>query len=191
MRLFQATSLLAVFGQLFAYYCAAEQYDSTATKDSSILRANAKCPNCPESNCSKCTFGHENNLVVNIGGTIYETAIVGFHMPVAGSQVSSCVVQMPTFLVPIQSDLNVTIFSAAPLDWNEDTVDGENAPPFYKRIANVYVPASTNLGPVDITQACQDAVNGEFSIYFTTDQGYYQFLSKDSGHPASLRITTK
>ncbi|KAI9504334.1 hypothetical protein GGI25_004370 [Coemansia spiralis] len=191
MRIFQATTLFFVFGQLLATPSAAKQYDSPAIKDSTIMRSTVSCPDCPDRNCYKCTLGHDDKLTVNTGGLAYNRALIGFHMPVDGSQVTSCTVQVPAFVTPLQSSLNVTVNTANPSDWNEDTVDGENAPDAGDQIAFVTVPSYNNLGPIDITPACQGAVNGEFSVYFGAQFGYYQLWSENSGNPAILHITTK
>ncbi|KAJ2340186.1 hypothetical protein IWW50_006758 [Coemansia erecta] len=162
--------------------------DTPAVKDSTILRSTVSCPDCPESNCYKCTLGHDDKLSARTGGLAYIQSLVGFHMPVGASQVTSCTVQIPAFATRHEYPLTVVISQAAASDWNEDTVNGENAPAPGSTIATVDVPAYANLGAVDITPACKAAINGEFSIYFGVQTDSYEFWSKDSGNPAILHI---
>ncbi|KAI9472991.1 hypothetical protein LPJ78_005543 [Coemansia sp. RSA 989] len=179
-----AIALLASFAHVYG-----AKVDTPAVKDSTILRSTVSCANCPESNCYKCTLGHENTLVANTGGLAFIQSLIGFHMPVAASQVTNCTVQIPAFTTRHENPLTVVVSQAASSDWNEDTVNGENAPASGSQIARVDVPAYANLGPVDITPACQSAINGEFSVYFGSGTGRYEFWSKDSGNPAILHIT--
>ncbi|KAJ2309481.1 hypothetical protein H4S02_010269 [Coemansia sp. RSA 2611] len=182
----QLLSLAVVSAALLAL---ATAIDTPATKDSTILRSTTSCTSCPENNCYKCTLGHENTLVANTGGLAYIQALIGFHMPVEASQVSNCTIQIPAFTTH-EYPFTVIISNAASSDWDEDTVSGENAPAPGSEIAKVYVPAYNNLGPVDITPACQAAVNGEFSVYFGAQSDRFEFWSKDSGNPAILHIQT-
>ncbi|PIA13306.1 hypothetical protein COEREDRAFT_49424 [Coemansia reversa NRRL 1564] len=163
--------------------------DTPAVKDSTILRSTTYCPQCPENNCYKCTLGHNNTLVASSGGLAFLQSLVGFNMPVAATQVESCTIQIPAFLTH-QYPLTVIISLAAATEWNEDTVDGSNAPVAGDIITSVDVPAYNNLGAVDISAACKAAVNGEFSIYFSAGSNRYEFWSKDSGNPAILYIIT-
>ncbi|KAJ1721178.1 hypothetical protein LPJ53_004279 [Coemansia erecta] len=165
--------------------------DTPAVKDSTIYRSTVSCPDCPDRNCYKCTLGYNNTLLANTGGLAYISALVGFDMPVKGSSVKSCTVQIPAFTTPLQSAITVVISKAASSDWDEATVDGENAPAIGDQIASVEVPAFNNLAAVDITPACQSAKNKKFSIYFNAQFGRFEFWSKDSGNPAILHITKK
>ncbi|KAJ2855961.1 hypothetical protein J3B02_001882 [Coemansia erecta] len=157
---------------------------------STIYRSTVSCPDCPDRNCYKCTLGHENKLIANTGGLAYLGALVGFEMPVDGSNVKSCKVQIPAFSTPLQSPVTVVVSKAESSYWSEDTVDGENAPALGDEIASVDVPAYNNLPAVDITPACQAAINGKFSIYFNARFGHFEFWSKDSGNPAILHVVT-
>ncbi|KAJ1664886.1 hypothetical protein IW140_003705 [Coemansia sp. RSA 1813] len=191
MRFIQSALLFAAAGQLLAVLCAATQYDAPATKDSTIMRSTVSCPDCPDRNCYKCTLGHDDKLTVNTGGLAFNQALVGFTLPVDASEVTQCMVQIPAFVTPLQYPLNITVYLAASSDWDEDTVDGENAPQAGAQVAIVTVPASFNPAPIAITQACQAAdANRQFSIYFGAQFGYYQFWSKDSGNPAIISVFT-
>ncbi|KAJ1782370.1 hypothetical protein LPJ59_006812 [Coemansia sp. RSA 2399] len=100
-------------------------------------------------------------------------------------------VQIPAFVTPLQAPINITVYLAASSDWNEDTVDGENAPQVGEQVAIVTVPAGFNAADIAITQACQAAdANRQFSIYFGAQFGYYQFWSLDSGNPAIISVFT-
>ncbi|KAJ2552513.1 hypothetical protein EV175_003279 [Coemansia sp. RSA 1933] len=163
----------------------------SSTKDSTIMRSTVSCSGCPDRNCYLCTLGHDIKLSVNTGGLAFNQALVGFTLPVDASEVSECMVQIPAFITPLQAPINVTVYLAASSDWNEDTVDGENAPAAGEQVAMVTVPAGFNAPPIAITQACQAAdANRNFSIYFGAQFGYYQFWSKDSGNPAIISVFT-
>ncbi|KAJ2845338.1 hypothetical protein IWW36_004821 [Coemansia brasiliensis] len=177
---------ITLLASVVPVYCA--KIDTPAIKDSTILRSTVSCANCPESNCYKCTLGHEQTLEANTGGLAFIQSLIGFHMPVDASQVTNCTIQIPAFTTQHEYPLTVVVSQAAASDWDEDTVDGENAPAPGNQIAEAEVPAFANLGPVDITPACQSAVNGEFSVYFGSKTDHYKFWSKDSGNPAILHI---
>ncbi|KAJ2722999.1 hypothetical protein GGI07_002956 [Coemansia sp. Benny D115] len=166
--------------------------DTPAVKDSTIMRSTVSCPDCPERNCYKCTLGHDVKLTANTGGLAYVSALVGFEMPVGPDQVESCYIQIPAFTSPLQSPITILVSKASGSDWSEDTITAESAPSIGDQVASVNVPAYNNLGPVDITSACQSAdSNGAFSVYFNAQFGYFSFWSRDSGNPAILHITTK
>ncbi|KAJ2781307.1 hypothetical protein GGI15_003251 [Coemansia interrupta] len=164
-------------------------FDTPATKDSTINRATIACHDCPDSDCFKCTLGKNATVVAYTGTNINISALIGFDMSVDGSSVKSCNIQIPAFTDLPQSDITVIISKAAPTDWNEDTVTGKNAPAVSAQIASVVVPALNNLGPVDITPACQGAVDGKFSVYFSAKSGRYEFWARDWGSPAILHVT--
>lgn len=167
----------------------AKEISIPAIKDSTILRSTVSCPNCPDRNCYKCTLGHENTLQANTGGLAYIRALVGFELPVPSSSVTGCSVQFPAFTQPLQFPVNVTVARAASSEWNEDTVDGENAPDSKRPFTMVTVPVNTNMGPINITQACRHAASdGQFSIYLGTQFDQIEIWSKDSGNPAILHI---
>ncbi|KAJ2506026.1 hypothetical protein H4S06_004653 [Coemansia sp. BCRC 34490] len=191
MRFFQSALLFAAAGQLLAVLCAATEYARPATKDSTIMRSTVSCPDCPERNCYKCTLGGDSKLTVNTGGLAYNQALIGFTLPVDASEVTQCTVQIPAFVNPLQYEQNITVYIAASSDWDESTVSGETAPQVGDQIAMVTIPAYNNAPPIAITQACQAAdANREFSIYFGSQFGYYQFWSKDSGNPAIIHVYT-
>ncbi|KAF9916064.1 hypothetical protein FBU30_001556 [Linnemannia zychae] len=170
----------------------ARKISRPAIKDSTILRSTVSCANCPDRNCYKCTLGHENTLQANTGGLAYIRALVGFKLPVPSSSVRRCTVQFPAFTQPLQFPLNITIAQSASSDWNENTVDGENAPDSGKPFTMVTIPANTNMGPIDITPACKNAMSdGQFSIYLGTQFGRIEIWSENSGNPAILHVTYK
>ncbi|KAJ2060533.1 hypothetical protein GGI17_003651 [Coemansia sp. S146] len=167
------------------------QYTTPATKDSTIFRSTVSCPNCPNFNCYECTLGHNQTLVANTGGLAFLQVLIGFKMPVRGSSVASCSIQIPAFTTPLQYPITVQFFTAASSDWNEDTVTANNAPAAGTLFNSVEVPAFNNLGLTDITAACQTAAsNGKFSVYMGAQFDRFEFWSKDSGNPAILHITT-
>ncbi|KAJ2665220.1 hypothetical protein IW148_001692 [Coemansia sp. RSA 1199] len=180
-----ATVLLAIVASVSG------NVDTPAVKDSTIVRSNAICSSCPDSDCYKCTHGLENTLSANTGSSGFIQSLIGFHMPVEGSQVTNCTVQIPAFTTRHENPFTVVISYAAPIDWSEDTVTGENAPAPGDTIAQVDVAAYNNLGPVDITPACKAAIGGKFSVYFGVETGSYEFWSKNSGNPAILHIETQ
>lgn len=165
------------------------RFDRPAVKDSTILRSTVSCPYCPDRNCYKCTLGHNKTLEANTGGLAYVRALIGFEMPVAGSDVTSCLLQIPAFTKPLEYPITVQIFKAQSDGWNEDSADGENAPEAGDLVATMDVPAHFNMGPTAITSACQAApANGRFSIYIATKFGHIEFPSKDSGNPAIIHV---
>ncbi|KAI7819880.1 hypothetical protein BX661DRAFT_146984 [Kickxella alabastrina] len=195
MRHLNSPFLLASIALLFssiAVVChgLSRNYAYPATKDSTILRSTVSCPSCPENNCYKCTLGNATTLVANTGGLAYSRALIGFQMSVPGSSITSCSIQIPAFVAPLQAPITVVIGRAESSWWSEDRVTGENAPEELEEVASVDVPAFNNLGPTDITKACQKAVNGSFSVYFSARFGHFEFWSKNSGNPAILHVTT-
>lgn len=120
------------------------------------------------------------------------SGLIGFQLLVPGSSVTSCTVQSPMFRSTAQYFVDLTISQAASSYWDEDTVDGENAPDSQDPFTKIHVrPDHTNLKPIDITPACQGAASdGQFSIYVATEFGSLKDIeSKDSGNPAISRIT--
>ncbi|KAI8318835.1 hypothetical protein GQ54DRAFT_299815 [Martensiomyces pterosporus] len=187
------TSLLTLALLLLTCFTGVSSYqvDTPATKDSTIMRSTVSCSNCPNRNCYECTLGHDPTLVANTGGLAYIRALIGFSMPVDSSQVSNCTIQIPGFTTQLQAPVTILVWEAVSSNWNEDTVTADNAPDAGSQIASVTVQAYNNLGPVDITPACQAAANGQFSIYIGTQFDRIEFPSKDSGNPSILHITTK
>ncbi|KAJ2832726.1 hypothetical protein J3B01_004727 [Coemansia erecta] len=191
MQLFSTTFVTVVAVLLATVVSVSGNVDTPAVKDSTILRSTVSCSGCPENNCYKCTLGRETTLRASTGGLAYIQSLIGFHMPVEASQVVNCTVQIPAFTTRHENPFTVIISQAAAMDWNEDTITGENAPAPGDTIAQVDVAAYANLGPVDITPACKIAINGEFSVYFGVQADSYEFWSRDSGNPAILHITTE
>ncbi|KAL2848088.1 hypothetical protein BJY01DRAFT_162781 [Aspergillus pseudoustus] len=166
--------------------------DRTAIKDSTILRSTVSCTACPDNDCYKCTYGLEDNLRANTGGLAWIRSLVGFQLPenVDSSDVTKCTVQFPAFTSLPQYDFNLTVVPAVSSDWDEDTVNGNNAPDSTDDVTLVPVPALTNPPLLDVTSACQNAdENGQFSIYLGAAFGSFEIWSKDSGNPAVLHIT--
>ncbi|KAJ2077428.1 hypothetical protein H4R24_005136 [Coemansia sp. RSA 988] len=159
-----------------------------AVQDATILRSPSICAECPESDCNKCSFGRNNTLVASTGVAFYQS-LIGFHMPVAGFQVESCTVQIPA-LLRHDKTVNVIISHAGTEQWTEDKVNSGNSPAFGTVLTSVELPPNNNLGPIDVTQACRAANQGEFSLYFAAGTERYEFWSRDSGNPALLHITT-
>ncbi|KAJ1862004.1 hypothetical protein LPJ73_000881 [Coemansia sp. RSA 2703] len=164
-------------------------FDTPATKDSTINRSTTACRDCPNSDCFKCVLGRNATVVANTNTNINISALIGFDLGIDSTSVKSCIIQIPAFTDLPQSDITIIISKAAPADWSEDTVTGENAPAVGDQIVSVVVPALSNLGPVDITTACQSAVKGKFSVYFSAKAGRYEFWARDYGDPAILHVT--
>ncbi|KAI8064698.1 hypothetical protein BC940DRAFT_242015 [Gongronella butleri] len=161
----------------------------SSTKDSTIYTSTVICPACPESSCYKCTRGHEKTLQANTGGPAYVRILIGFKLSVPSSLVNGCTIQLPKFTQALQAPINVTIAQATSSDWDENTVDGMNAPDSDDPFTMVTVPAHTNLGPIDITQACKNAGGDDlFSIYVGTQFGRIEIGSLDSGEPSTLHL---
>ncbi|KAH7145414.1 hypothetical protein B0J13DRAFT_322381 [Dactylonectria estremocensis] len=165
----------------------AAQIDRPALKDSTILRSTTSCGDCPESDCYQCTLGHDDTLQANTGGLASVRSLVGFQLPVSPSSVKRCTVQFPALTRQLAYPVNVTFALAATSDWDETTVNGENAPDSGEPFITVNVPAYSNLVAVDITPACKAAgEDGQFSVYFGTESGSIAIWSKDSGNPSIL-----
>jgi hypothetical protein len=167
--------------------------DAPAIKDSTILRSTVSCPDCPERNCYKCTLGHDKTLRASTGGLAWVRFLVGFKLPVPVSAVTDatkCTVQFPAFVRPNPSAVNVTVARAVSSNWNENTVDGENAPESVVIFTSMVVEAYQNMPAIDITEACRSAqANGEFSIYFGTQSDSIEIWSKEAGAPAILHVS--
>ncbi|KAM0441275.1 hypothetical protein ACHAPT_000584 [Fusarium lateritium] len=180
--LFSAVSLLSL--------AQATEVSRPALKDSTILRSTVSCPECPDRNCYKCTLGHNETLQANTGGLAYVRTIIGFKLPVPARRVTKCTVQTPAFTKLPEFPVTVTVSAAKTSNWNEDTVNGENAPDSGEVFNTVNVPALSNLPAFDVTPACKAASKDrQFSIYLGAQSGSFAIWSKDSGNPAILHIT--
>ena len=161
-----------------------------ALKDSTILRSTVSCPECPDKNCYKCTLGHNDTLQANTGGPAYVRSLIGFELAVPSEQVTKCTVQTPAFTKLPEFPIDVTVAAAETSEWDEDTVNGNNAPEAGVVFNTVNVPALSNLPAFDVTPACKDASDdGQFSIYLGTESGSFAIWSKDSGNAAVLHVT--
>ncbi|KAL2871080.1 uncharacterized protein BJX67DRAFT_343515 [Aspergillus lucknowensis] len=185
MKLVSGLALLATVSQ-------AATLHRPAIKDSTIIRSTVSCTECPENDCYKCTYGFEDTLRANTGGHAWLRSLVGFQIPegVEPSSITKCTVQFPAFTTLPQTGFNLTVAPALSSDWDEATVNANNAPNSTDPVTVVPVPALTNPPPLDVTSACQGAsADGQFSIYIGAAFGYYEIWSKDSGNPAVLHVT--
>ena len=170
----------------------AAEISRPALKDSTILRSTTGCPNCPDLDCYKCTLGHEDTIDASTGARSYVRSIIGFELPVPSGNVQKCMVQTPAFTELRPHPLDVTVAAAKASDWEEDTINGANAPESGVIFNTVNVPAYSNLQAFDVTPACQAASeDGQFSIYLAAVSGSFKIWSKDSGNPAILHVTYK
>lgn len=182
------TLLLSIIG--IVSLSQAAEVSRPAVKDSTILRSTVSCPECPDRDCYKCTLGHNETLQANTGGLAYIRSIIGFELPVPSEQVTKCTVQTPAFTKLPQFPIDVTVAAAKTYEWDEDTVNGENAPESGEVFNTVNVPALSNLPAFDVTPACKSASeDGQFSIYLGAKSGSFSIWSKDSGNPAVLHVT--
>ncbi|KAF7115471.1 hypothetical protein CNMCM5793_002429 [Aspergillus hiratsukae] len=164
--------------------------DAPAIKDSTILRSTVSCPDCPDRNCYKCTLGHDKTLRASTGGLAWVRFLVGFKLRGPVTDATKCTVQFPAFVRPNPSAVNVTVARALSCDWDEDTVDGENAPESGDIFTSMVVEPYHNIPAIDITAACKGAqANGEFSIYVGTQSDSIEIWSKEAGAPAILHVS--
>ncbi|EFY84779.1 hypothetical protein MAC_09182 [Metarhizium acridum CQMa 102] len=144
----------------------AEIISTLAIKDSTILRSTVSCADCPDRNCYECTLGQKMTLEANTGGLAYIRMLIGFHVPVEPSRITQCTVRLGTFTSPLEYSVNVTVAQAVSSQWSEDTVTGQNAPDSGDPFNSIAVRPHTEIGSIDITQACKNAAgDGQFSIY--------------------------
>jgi hypothetical protein len=186
-----ALKSISTIATLLATASQATQLNRPAIKDASILRSTVSCTECPENDCYKCTHGSDDTLRANTGGLAWIRSIVGFQLPegVDTSSVTECTVQFPAFTKLPQTGFNLTIVPAVSSDWDEESVNGNNAPPTTDAITLIPVPELTNPPQLDVTTACQNAdEDGQFSIYLGVEFGSWEIWSKDSGHPAVLHV---
>ncbi|MEU6646199.1 hypothetical protein ABZ863_27140 [Saccharomonospora sp. NPDC046836] len=168
----------------------ADEISTPAIKDSTILRSTVSAAGCPDLNAYKCTLGRTDTLQANTGGLAYVRALIGFQLAVPPSSVTRCTVQLAAFTKPLHNPVEVTVARAASAQWDEDAVDGENAPESGKPFTVATAWPHANLGPIDITPACKRAASdGQFSIYVGVQTGEIEVWSKDSGNPAILHVT--
>ncbi|KAJ2777120.1 hypothetical protein H4R18_005318 [Coemansia javaensis] len=159
-----------------------------AAKDATIVISSSSCPACPESNCNKCTWGTNSTLATSTSATTVMRALIGFTLDFDGSLVKTCTLQIPGFDPKTTVDGTINVNQAENKDWDEATVDGENAPAVWGQAASVAVPAYSNLPAVDISQICRSSQNRQFSVYLTSPGTQYTIPSKDSGNPAILQV---
>lgn len=182
--LFSALSLISL--------TSATQTARPALKDSTIFRSTEVCESCPNKSCYECTLGHNETLRVQTGGVAYIRSLIGFRLPVPATSVTKCTVQFPGFVTLPQKNINVTVSRAMSSNWDEDTVNGENAPIMGVVFNSVEVEAESNLPAIDVTFACKKAAKDRrFSIFLGAQSGSFAVWSKDSGNgnPAILHIT--
>ncbi|KAG0221785.1 hypothetical protein BGW41_006532 [Actinomortierella wolfii] len=168
-----------------------------AIKDSTVVFYWFTCWECPDNECSKCRFGNDPILTIQAGGRADTRALVGFTLPdevlAPSSEITSCSIQFPPFAYPLEFGGKFHVFLADSSDWEEEAVSRETAPGReYDPLADIEVLSYENLGPIDVTPACQKvqgSADGQFSIYLTTEIGYHTIWSKDSGNPATLHVT--
>lgn len=184
LKIVSALAILATASQ-------AAQVNRPATKDSTIMRSTVSCADCPGNDCYQCTYGSGDRLRANTGGLAWIRSIVGFKIPgeVDPSTITQCTVQFPAFTKLPEYGFNLTVSPAVSSDWDEATVNGNNAPPSTDAINVIPVPALTNPPLLDITDACKSGGDdGQFSIYIGAEFGSFEIWSKDSGNPAILHI---
>ncbi|KKK19265.1 hypothetical protein P175DRAFT_0492934 [Aspergillus ochraceoroseus IBT 24754] len=185
LLVFRLVSALAILSST----ALAEQINTPAIKDSTILRSTVSCADCPDRDCYKCTLGSASTLRANTGGLAFVRSLVGYQLPVPVDSVTRCTVQFPAFTQLPQNGFNVTVSPAVSSDWDEATVNGNNAPAATDAQTIVPVPALSNMPALDVTDACKSAsVDGQFSIYIGVDFGSYEIWSKDSGNPSVLHV---
>ncbi|KAL3478765.1 hypothetical protein BJX99DRAFT_256177 [Aspergillus californicus] len=185
LKLISALAILATTSQ-------ATLINRPSIKDATIMRSTVSCTGCPENDCYRCTYGSNDTLRVNTGGLAWIRSLVGFQLPenVDPSSVTKCTVQFPAFKKLPQSGFEMTVVPAVSSDWDEETVNGNNAPAATDEISTVTVPELTNPPLLDVTNACNLAdEDGRFSIYLGVEFGSYEIWSKDFGAPAVLHIT--
>jgi hypothetical protein len=192
MQGFIRSALLSVFALLafVAVVSHAAETTTTAIKDATILQTGQTiCTECTNSRCDMCPHGQEDKLTMNLGLKTYIRALVGFHLPVPASQVTSCTVDFPDFITPPRSEMEMEIATAASSTWDEGTVTGANAPETGSAIAKVKVAPGGRMTGVDVTAACRAAdANGLFSIYVRGSWEFIELPSKEAGKPATLHV---
>ncbi|KAL4911282.1 hypothetical protein BDW74DRAFT_172748 [Aspergillus multicolor] len=178
---------------IFATTSQAAQINRPSVKDSTILRSTVTCVECPERSCYQCRYGAETNLRANTGGLAWIRSLVGFRLDLPEDRypddITKCTVQFPAFTKLPEAAFNLTVSPAVSSDWDEVTVNADNAPASTDDLTVYHVPALTNPPLLDVTNACWLAGDdGQFSIYLGAEFGSYEIWSKDSGNPAVLHI---
>ncbi|KAJ2158266.1 hypothetical protein GGF46_003908 [Coemansia sp. RSA 552] len=164
-----------------------------ADKDASILREGEDCLDCPHNACGECMYGTKDTLHVHRSPDGWGNALIGFHMPVEGSQVQQCFIHLPLFLAEHSSNFVVTVSTTTGSFWDEHTVSNITAPAYGSVLGgSINVPPNApHIEPIDATEACQNAVNGEFSVYISVYHGEFKLPSRESNGAAQLHIATK
>lgn len=163
---------------------------TTAVKDATIIRSCTNCTECPSGEYNQCTLGLKDTLMASATEEQQSQILVGFEQPMAGSSVKSCAVLFPGFGDLLPNEFKVTFALATSSDWDEATVNGENAPLSEPPFKTVTVPPYTrSMDYVDITPACRSAgSDGRFSIYLTVMSEHAEIWGKDSGNAAMVKI---
>ncbi|PLN80701.1 hypothetical protein BDW42DRAFT_106520 [Aspergillus taichungensis] len=163
---------------------------TTAVKDATIIRSGTNCMDCPSGECGKCTLGLKDTLMASATEDEESQILVGFEQPMPGLSVESCSILFPGFGDLLPKEFKITFALAASSDWDEATVNGDNAPAPEPPFKTVTVPPYTrSMDYVDITPACRSAgTDGRFSIYLTALSEHAEIWGKDSGNAAMLKI---
>ncbi|PKY06578.1 hypothetical protein P168DRAFT_316578 [Aspergillus campestris IBT 28561] len=168
---------------------ATEYTYTTVVKDATIVRS-GNCTDCPSGECNQCTLGLKDTLMASATGEDESQILVGLEQPMPGFSVKSCSILFPGFGDLLPNEFKVTFALALSSDWDEATVNGDNAPPSAPAFKTVTVPPLTrSMDYVDITPACRSAgIDGRFSLYLTALSEHAEIWGKDSGNAAMLKI---
>jgi len=195
------TSILSTLAILAIVNVAHAGFSITkATKDATVINSVLKtCKACPRSECTRCTRGYEDTLDIssnpNANPKFKSThrALIGFKLPdVPVHEIEACYLEFPDFTRARNSPIELK-FAFTDSYWDEDKVDGRNAPDVTFPFQRVEVKAgSSNIGLVDATQACtQGEIDGEFSIFIEAVDGGVKLPSRDVGYPVLLHVITR
>ncbi|KAF9301591.1 hypothetical protein BGZ74_006544 [Mortierella antarctica] len=176
-------------------------YITEATKDATVVNSVLKtCKACPRSECSLCNHGYDDTLVISsnpkanpkLRSTL--RALIGFKLPdVPVNEIEACYLEFPDFTRQRNSPIELKFAYTGSNDWDEDTVNGRNAPDITFAFKRTEVSAGDkNMGLIDATKACtMGEIDGEFSIFIEAVDGIVKIPSRDSGEPALLHVMTR
>ncbi|KAG0035909.1 hypothetical protein BGZ82_004937 [Podila clonocystis] len=200
--LFRASILLSALTVVaIANVAHAGFYITEATKDATVVNSVLKtCKSCPRSECTRCNHGYDDTLDIssnpNANPRLRSThrALIGFKLPkVSVKEIEACYLEFPDFTRQRNSPIELKFAFTGSNDWDEDTVDGHNAPDIASPFKRTEVPAgSKNMGVIDATKACTEGeIDGEFSIFIEAVDGSVKIPSRETGQPALLHVITR
>ncbi|KAJ1642646.1 hypothetical protein LPJ64_005525 [Coemansia asiatica] len=162
----------------------------SASKDSSVTYNTDMCG---DTACALISHGMEPTLVASSASDQASRILLGFQMPSGikkANQIVKCELQMQRPVKDVDGKYTLFVLEASG-SWSEDSVNGRTDVRPGNVIGSVDAEAGERPGPIDVTQACQDAAGQkELDLLVDSSGPEVVFPSMNTGAASMLRITT-